>query len=81
MNQPKFGFTKAERVLLATRLLERKRLEFEALEREMAGFEKRVEVSDDANFFLHFGDLTGSSTLARILNEVRPDQVYNLGLS
>ncbi|PRX35428.1 GDPmannose 4,6-dehydratase [Meinhardsimonia xiamenensis] len=29
-------------------------------------------------FFLHYGDLTDSSNLTRILAEVRPDEVYNL---
>lgn len=32
-----------------------------------------------ARFFLHYGDLTDSSNLARILQQVRPDEVYNLG--
>ena len=36
----------AERVVLAARLLERKRFEFEALEREIAELEKRVKVSE-----------------------------------
>ncbi len=31
------------------------------------------------NFVLHHGDLTDSSNLTRILQEVRPDEVYNLG--
>ncbi|MTH63561.1 GDP-mannose 4,6-dehydratase [Paracoccus shanxieyensis] len=30
-------------------------------------------------FFLHYGDLTDSSNLTRIMAEVRPDEVYNLG--
>ncbi|WP_019605893.1 GDP-mannose 4,6-dehydratase [Teredinibacter turnerae] len=30
-------------------------------------------------FFLHYGDLTDSSNLTRILREVTPDEVYNLG--
>lgn len=29
--------------------------------------------------FLHYGDLTDSSNLTRILQEVQPDEVYNLG--
>jgi len=32
----------------------------------------------DQNFFLHYGDLTDSSNLTRILSEVEPDEVYNL---
>lgn len=31
------------------------------------------------NFILHYGDLTDSSNLTRILNETQPDEVYNLG--
>lgn len=30
-------------------------------------------------FFLHYGDLTDSSNLTRILKDVEPDEVYNLG--
>lgn len=32
-----------------------------------------------AHFHLHYGDLTDSSNLTRILSEVKPDEVYNLG--
>ena len=31
------------------------------------------------SFFLHYGDLTDSSNLTRILELVQPDEVYNLG--
>lgn len=31
------------------------------------------------NFFLHYGDLSDTSNLTRILHEVQPDEVYNLG--
>ncbi|MEX2474383.1 GDP-mannose 4,6-dehydratase [Marinobacter sp.] len=31
------------------------------------------------NFVLHYGDLTDSSSLTRIIQEVQPDEVYNLG--
>lgn len=34
---------------------------------------------ENRNFVLHYGDLTDSSNLTRILQEVRPDEVYNLG--
>ncbi|SFR32288.1 GDP-mannose 4,6-dehydratase [Litoreibacter janthinus] len=34
---------------------------------------------DNARFMLHYGDLTDSSNLTRILSEVQPDEVYNLG--
>nr|MQY76142.1 GDP-mannose 4,6-dehydratase [Spirochaeta sp.] len=31
------------------------------------------------NFFLHYGDLTDTSNLVRILQQVQPDEIYNLG--
>lgn len=34
---------------------------------------------DQANFKLHYGDLTDTSNLTRILQEIEPDEVYNLG--
>ncbi len=34
---------------------------------------------EHANLFLHYGDLTDTSNLTRILKEVEPDEVYNLG--
>lgn len=34
---------------------------------------------ENAMFKLHYGDLTDSSNLTRILKEVQPDEVYNLG--
>jgi len=34
---------------------------------------------NNKNFILHYGDLTDSSNLTRILQEVQPDEVYNLG--
>lgn len=34
---------------------------------------------EDAKLFLHYGDLTDGTTLRRILEEVQPNEVYNLG--
>ena len=31
------------------------------------------------NFFLHYGDLSDTSNLTRIVSQVAPDEVYNLG--
>ena len=33
----------------------------------------------NTKFYLHYGDLTDSSNLTRILSETQPDEVYNLG--
>jgi len=34
---------------------------------------------ENKNFILHYGDLSDSSNLTRILSETQPDEVYNLG--
>jgi len=34
---------------------------------------------DDANFKLHYGDLTDTSNLVRIIQETQPDEIYHLG--
>lgn len=33
---------------------------------------------DDVNFFLHYGDMTDTSNLTRLVKEIEPDEVYNL---
>jgi GDPmannose 4,6-dehydratase len=33
---------------------------------------------DNQNFILHFGDLTDSTNLIRIIQQVQPDEIYNL---
>jgi len=35
--------------------------------------------TDNSKFHLHYGDLTDSSNLTRILKDIEPDEVYNLG--
>lgn len=34
---------------------------------------------DRARLFLHYGDLTDGTTLSRLLGDIRPDEIYNLG--
>jgi GDPmannose 4,6-dehydratase len=34
---------------------------------------------DNARFKLHYGDLTDTSNLTRIIQQVQPDEIYNLG--
>jgi GDPmannose 4,6-dehydratase len=33
---------------------------------------------DNSNFFLHYGDVTDSTNIMRIIQEFRPDEIYNL---
>ena len=34
--------------------------------------------TENANFILHYGDLTDSSNLIRLISDIRPDEIYNL---
>ena len=34
---------------------------------------------EDANLFLHYGDLTDGTTIRRIIEDVKPHEIYNLG--
>lgn len=43
--------------------------------------EYRIRIShveDNPNFYLHYGDMTDSVSLISIINEVKPDEIYNL---
>ena len=33
----------------------------------------------NVHFFLHYGDLTDSTNIIRIIQQVKPDEIYNLG--
>ena len=35
--------------------------------------------ADDRRFILHYGDLTDTSNITRIVQQVQPDEIYNLG--
>ena len=39
----------------------------------------RDQHEKDVRFFLHHGDLTDSSCLIRIIQQIQPDEIYNLG--
>lgn len=34
---------------------------------------------DDVRFFLHYGDLTDATGLIRLIQQINPDEIYNLG--
>jgi GDPmannose 4,6-dehydratase len=79
------GVTGQDGSYLAEFLLE-KGYEVHGIKRRAASFNtQRVDHIyqdphvDNKNFILHYGDLTDSSNLTRILQEVQPDEVYNLG--
>jgi GDPmannose 4,6-dehydratase len=79
------GVTGQDGSYLAELLLE-KGYEVHGIKRRASSFNtQRVDhIYEDPHekspsFFLHYGDLTDSSNLTRILQEVQPDEVYNLG--
>ena len=79
------GVTGQDGSYLAELLLE-KGYEVHGIKRRASSFNtQRIDhIYEDphvanACFKLHFGDLTDTSNLTRILSEVQPDEVYNLG--
>jgi len=79
------GVTGQDGSYLAEFLLE-KGYEVHGIKRRASSFNtERVDHiyqdSHEANpkFFLHYGDLTDTSNLTRIIKDVQPDEVYNLG--
>ena len=79
------GVTGQDGSYLAEFLLE-KGYEVHGIKRRASSFNtQRVDhIFEDphiknAHFKLHYGDLSDSSNLTRILQEVQPDEVYNLG--
>ena len=39
---------------------------------------ERIDHIADANFFLHYGDMTDSSGLSNLIKKIQPDEIYNL---
>ena len=79
------GVTGQDGSYLAELLLE-KGYEVHGIKRRASSFNtQRVDhiyedpQTDHARFRLHYGDLADSSNLTRIIQEVQPDEVYNLG--
>lgn len=79
------GVTGQDGSYLAELLLE-KGYEVHGIKRRASSFNtQRVDHifedphTDQHRFILHYGDLTDSSNLTRILQHVQPDEVYNLG--
>jgi GDPmannose 4,6-dehydratase len=79
------GITGQDGSYLAEFLLE-KGYEVHGIKRRSSSFNtQRVDhiykdLHDDSNcFFMHYGDLTDTSNLVRIIQEIQPDEIYNLG--
>ena len=79
------GITGQDGSYLAEFLLE-KGYEVHGIKRRSSSFntERIDHIYEDPhiegqNFVLHYGDLSDSSNLTRIISEIQPDEVYNLG--
>lgn len=79
------GTTGQDGSYLAELLLE-KGYEVHGLKRRASSFNtQRIDHiyedphTDNQKFILHYGDLTDTSNLTRLIQEVQPDEVYNLG--
>ena len=69
-----------------SRLLLKKNYEVHGIKRRSSSFNTgRLESiyvdphENNPNFFLHYGDLTDSSNLIRIIQKTKPNEIYNLG--
>lgn len=78
------GITGQDGAYLAQFLLD-KNYEVHGIKRRSSSFNtERVDHlyqdphEENVNFFLHYGDLTDSTNLIRIIQEVKPDEIYNL---
>ena len=79
------GITGQDGSYLAELLLE-KGYEVHGIKRRSSSFNtERIDhiyqdpLDSNPRFFLHYGDLTDSSNLTRLIHDISPDEIYNLG--
>ncbi len=75
------GLTGQDGSYLAELLLE-KGYEVHGIKRRSSSFNTdRVNhvFNGSKNFYMHYGDLTDSTNLIRLIQMIRPDEIYNLG--
>ena len=81
-----FGITGQDGSYLAGFLLKKNYIVHGVFRRSSAPNTQRIDHLIDSKinkeksnkFFLHYGDLTDSLGISRIINEIRPDEIYNL---
>jgi GDPmannose 4,6-dehydratase len=75
------GITGQDGSYLAELLLE-KGYEVHGIKRRSSSFNTdRVDhiYENSSNFYLHYGDLTDSTNIIRLISQIKPDEIYNLG--
>ncbi len=79
-----FGITGQDGSYLAEFLLEKKYLVHGVKRRSSSINTFRIDHiyqephSKSRNFFLHYGDITDSTSVSKIIEKIRPDEIYNL---
>ncbi|MCD4763750.1 MAG: GDP-mannose 4,6-dehydratase, partial [Desulfobacterales bacterium] len=78
------GITGQDGVYLAELLL-KKDYEVHGIKRRSSSFNTgRIDHlykdphEEDIRFFMHYGDLTDATNLIRIIQDVQPDEIYNM---
>jgi len=73
------GITGQDGSFLAELLLEKEYLVHGIARRSSTEQKERIEhLRSNPNFFLHYGDMTDSLSLIKIISSVKPDEIYNL---
>lgn len=73
------GITGQDGSYLAEFLLEKKYEVHGIVRRSSVDRKERIEhLLDDPNFHIHYGDMTDSISLVKIVIETKPDEIYNL---
>jgi GDPmannose 4,6-dehydratase len=74
------GITGQDGSYLAEFLLEKGYIVHGIKRRSSSYNTKRIDhLYDNKNFKLHYGDLSDSTNLIRLIKEIKPDEIYNLG--
>ena len=74
-----FGVTGQDGSYLADFLL-KKKYSVHGIKRKSSSFntERVNHIFEKKNFYLHYGDVTDSSTVQNLINLIKPDEIYNL---
>lgn len=73
------GVTGQDGSYLSEFLLEKEYDVHGVIRRSSVDFRERiVHLENNPNFHLHFGDLCDSISLVKVINDVKPDEIYNL---
>ena len=78
------GITGQDGSYLAELLLEKGYVVYGIIRRSSSFHTERIghiypQTQAKEHFFLHYGDLTDTSNLARLIERIAPDEIYNLG--